>query len=106
MDNVIYVADFNVIDVDEPHFYPGWSDAWKTLSSKEPERMSEHQYSFDCEQNKHVTGPYRSRLDRVLYLGPNITPVDFSLIKLGDPHPSDHFGMLCKFEIKPQLPSQ
>lgn len=99
IDNMIYVADFNVIDVDEPDFYPGWNDAWKILSNEDPEKMANHKWSLDYKQNKHVIGEFCSRLDRVLFLGSSLKPVDFSLIKIGDPLPSDHFGIICKFKI-------
>lgn len=100
---VIFCSDTNIVRSEEASFINNlsnskWKDPWI-----ENGRISEKEYTYDSENNDNLKnrklGYYRSRIDRIVYLGDNITTSEFTLVK-GLPEliePSDHFGVMASF---------
>lgn len=107
--NVIFCLDSNLTADEERLFnFPfnqenGWDDAWITKGNPD------NKFTFDGKKNvylKQRKSRYRTRLDRILYKSNNCKLEDFQIIKDASDNvfnwisPSDHFGILGKFEIK------
>ena len=107
--NVIFCLDSNLTDNDEKHNeFPfndkqKWKDTWISNGNEE------NKYTFDGKKNiylKRRQSKYRSRLDRILFKSDSCHLETFHLIKDASDYvlswisPSDHFGILGKFEIK------
>jgi len=98
---VIFCADANIMDHEEKYFISTdddkWKDAWKIKGDES------NRYTFDNKKNIYLLmkkSPYKSRLDRIIYRGENMQLIKFKLIDKNDIiEPSDHFGILTKFEI-------
>jgi exonuclease III len=105
--NVIFCLDTNLTEQEEinplnNYLFSEWSDAWILKGD------DDNKYTFDSKENnylKSVKSKYRSRLDRMLYKSENCELENYKLIKDASTpiiswiQPSDHFGILGKFEI-------
>jgi hypothetical protein len=105
--NVIFSLDTNLTEYEEMknnfiYNDNGWNDAWILKGNEN------NKYTFDCVNNIYLKlkkGRYRSRLDRMLFKTINCEIEDYDLVKnASNPvfswiSPSDHFGLIGKFEI-------
>jgi tyrosyl-DNA phosphodiesterase 2 len=104
--NIIFCADTNIL-YSEEHIFDKynnqhkWLDAWKQTGSN-----ITNKFTFDSTKNMYLklkNGKYMSRLDRILYKCDNFIINEFSIVKGVDIkkiEPSDHFGIMAKFEIR------
>lgn len=97
--NVIFCADCNILSHEEEHFINTheWTDVWEKKGSEN------NKYTYDCDNNIYLKNTnYKSRLDRILFRAKDIILTDFEMITtISDQYvePSDHFGIMGKFEI-------
>jgi len=96
--NVIFCADTNVTNDDKKLFsreFDDLVDCWKI------HKNNKLKYTYDCKTNKYLKdSKYLARLDRILCRGDNITCNDFYLIGVTDDEQfSDHYGVLCEFDL-------
>lgn len=108
--NIIFCLDSNLTTEDDKYEFPfnhntKWKDSWITKGNED------NKFTFDGKKNiylKRKKCRYRSRLDRIIFKSDNCHLDDFNLIKDASDYvlswisPSDHFGILGKFEIKLQ----
>lgn len=106
--NVILCADTNVLSHEEIKFKEQfednkWLDSWKEKGDKLNE------FTYDSVNNIYLKiklkNKYESRIDRILFKGESLKLYSFSILKGGKNciEPSDHFGVLSKFEIKNEI---
>jgi exonuclease III len=101
--HVIFCCDSNILKSEEKTFLtndPHWKDAWI-----ETGKDSNKEYTYDTETNKNLTkrnlgSSYQERIDRIIYRG-DLIARSFDLITEGNCilPPSDHHGIMAKFEI-------
>ena len=117
--NVILCADTNILNKEESEFIPtnkfnrkektyeiisdissnAWNDSWKLLGN------NNNKFTYDSNINPYLMikkYKYRSRLDRIIFKSNNLILIDFRLLQeiKGFVEPSDHYGIIGKFEIK------
>lgn len=99
--NVIFCADTNILEDEEPFFFNGnWDDAWVIDGQN-----TEKQFTFDSMTNHNLrkfhTTKYQNRLDRIIYRADDITQTSFDIIKdFGSRiQPSDHHPIYAEFVI-------
>lgn len=98
--NIIICADFNILEHEEPYFIKDdFKDAWI-----EKGKLDEC-YTYDSFHNIYLMMKgysYLSRVDRILYKLTTCKLIDFKIINgiPEQPEPSDHFGVVGKFEVK------
>jgi endonuclease/exonuclease/phosphatase family metal-dependent hydrolase len=117
-ENVVFAGDLNI-----PNYQSGyydkiaknmkWFDSWIEMSKTIPKDYAEDiRWTYDCNKNSHRGGSRKnnhSRLDRVLYKNAKFTISAMQLIGTDKSvhdyeqdkhhHPSDHFGLLCDFQM-------
>lgn len=95
-DGIILCSDTNLTTYDEQQYnecFDGMNDAWNM------DKNENNKYTYDFVTNKNARLKIRSRIDRILYCGNNITLKQFNLLKceMYKIQPSDHHGLLAVF---------
>lgn len=102
---IVLCSDTNILEHEESHFITtdrNWLDVWNKFETED--ELNTYTYDTKLNQNlinRNFQKQIRSRIDRIIYCGFNINPINFKLIK-GLPdliEPSDHFGVFTKFNL-------
>uniref|UniRef100_A0A7E4VKJ9 Endo/exonuclease/phosphatase domain-containing protein n=1 Tax=Panagrellus redivivus TaxID=6233 RepID=A0A7E4VKJ9_PANRE len=95
---VLFAGDLNIRDTEVGTLSPAVKDAWIAAGSD-----IKTKYTWDCKlnHNKGISPNVRCRFDRLYYAGV-YKKVEFRLVGTSQInrifcHPSDHFGIVCKF---------
>lgn len=109
---VVFCADTNILPHEEMYYISKdtcWLDTWKENGCENSAK-----YTYDTKLNlnlkkRNFQKQIRSRIDRIIYRGYKLVPLNFKLIKyvehtkyLNNTHtyePSDHFGICADFEL-------